>query len=207
MPLVNVQLTPGPADLPRPVRALLREADRRIEQYQSGGRVPAFVPSDFAGAYRILRALAESHLTAGPRFCEWGSGFGVVTCMAAQLGFDACGIETDADLVAAARRLADDFDLPVEYVCDSFVPAGGEACLDGCGELSWMTTTAGSANAELGLDVDDFDLIYAYPWPDEELATAGLFHRFAADGAVLVTYLGGGEFNVRRKTARRPARR
>jgi hypothetical protein len=170
-------------------------------------RTPAFVPSDFAGAYGVLAALAESNLAPGTRFCEWGSGYGVVTCLAAMAGFDACGIEIDADLVAAARELAADFDLPAEFVRDSFIPPGGEALADVAGSFSWLVTDAGSAGDELGLDADDFDVVYAYPWPDEEWVIDGLFRRYAAVGAVLVTYHGGEGFRARRKTAKRPARR
>src|SRR2546423_1671474 len=86
-------------------------------------------PAATLAAFGALQALAESALAPGGRFCEWGSGFGVVTCLAAMIGFDACGIEIEPDLVAAARRLAADFDLSAEFVCGSFVPRGGEACL------------------------------------------------------------------------------
>ncbi len=50
------------------------------------------------------------------RFCEWGSGIGVVTAMAEMLGFEACGIEIDAPLAAASRELLRDFKLsaPIE---------------------------------------------------------------------------------------------
>ena len=63
----------------------------------------------------VLRALSEGGLARGWRFCEWGSGFGVVVGLAALVEFDACGIEIEALLVAEARKLADDFDLPVEF--------------------------------------------------------------------------------------------
>ena len=135
MPLVNVPIPPISADLPAGTRDLLREAGERIEQYQSIGRCPAFVPSDHAGAFGVLRAIAETHLAPGNRFCEWGSGFGVVACLAAQLDYDASGIEIDGDLVAASRRLAADFELPVEFVCDSFIPPGGEDCADVSGRV------------------------------------------------------------------------
>src|SRR4051794_5489754 len=91
-------LPAGGAALPAAVRSFLEEAGRRIERFQSTSRSPAFVPSDYAGAYRVLRAVATTDLAPGERFCEWGSGFGVVTCLAAMVGFDACGIEIEAEL-------------------------------------------------------------------------------------------------------------
>ncbi len=54
----------------------------------------------------------------------------------------------------------------------------------------------------LGLDPEDFDVIYAYPWPDEEDLTAQVFHRHARDGAVLVTYHGGDGLRFRKKTGK-----
>src|SRR5262252_8771278 len=115
MPLVELELSVEGLALPGDVRSFLREADRRIERFLRAGRVPAFVPSDFPRAYRALRAVAEGGLAAGGLFCEWGSGFGVVACLAAMLDFDACGIEAEGELVEAARELADDFGLPVEF--------------------------------------------------------------------------------------------
>jgi hypothetical protein len=208
MPLVNVRIPPAAAAVPDDVRNFLRDAGQRIERFQSTSRCHGFVPSDHAGAYGVLRSIAEAHVAPGNRFCEWGSGYGVVACLAAMLDFDACGIEIDGDLVAAARQLAEDFNIPAEFVCDSFVPAGGEDCVEVAGAFAWMTTHAGRAEDELGLAADDFDVIFAYPWPDEEWVIDDLFKRYAAVGAVLVTYHGGEEgYRVRRKTARKPARR
>jgi len=208
MPLANVRVSPLTAPVPPEVGRFLRDAGERIERFQSTSRCHGFVPSDHTGAYGVLRAIAESHVAPGNRFCEWGSGYGVVACLAAMLDFESCGIEIDGDLVAAARRLAEDFGLPVEFACDSFVPAGGEDCVEVAGSFAWMTTHAGAAEDELGLAADDFDVIFAYPWPDEEWVIDDLFKRYAAVGAVLVTYHGGEEgYRVRRKVARKAVRR
>src|SRR5438874_6164144 len=111
MPLIELESLSVDTGIPPDVRRFLREADERIDDFQVWSRVPAFVPCDFEGAYRVLRAIADSTLARGLRFCEWGSGFGVTTCLAAMVGFDACGIEIDGELVAHAQRLADDFEL------------------------------------------------------------------------------------------------
>jgi len=199
MALVDIDLAVNGAALPADVSAFLREAERRIERFQRDCRVPAFVPSDHAGAYRVLRALAESGAAPGSLFCEWGSGFGVVACLAALLDFDAHGIEIEADLVEAARALAGDFDLPVEMVCGSFIPAGSEVRLSGEAAFSWLTTSAGRTDDETGLGPADFDVIFAFPWPDEEQVIATLFDRHASPGTVLVTYHEVQAFRVRRK--------
>lgn len=204
MSLVDLNLRIESATLPGDVRAFLREAERRIDRFR--GLVPGFVPSDFARSYAVLRALSEANLTAGNLFCEWGSGFGVVACLAALLDFDACGIEIEGTLVDAAQRLADDFGLPVEFIRGSFIPRNAEGFLDTADGFAWLTTEGGGTDEELGLAPDDFDVIFAYPWPDEEAVTEKLFERFAAQGAVLVTYHGGEEFRLRRKKRNKASR-
>jgi hypothetical protein len=207
MPLVEVELPVDSAAVPPEVRAFLGEADRRIEQFQATSSTPGFVPSDYVGAFGVLRSIVAANVAAGSLFCEWGSGFGVVAGLAAMLEFDAYGIEIDEALVAGARELAADFDLQVEFARDSFIPSGGEDCADVPLTFAWLTAESGRAEEELGLAVDDFDIIFAYPWPDEEHVIYDLFHRYAGVGSLLVTSHGGEGFRIRRKTAARAGRK
>src|SRR6185437_12874935 len=128
--------------------------------------------------------LAAQAETAGTLFCEWGSGFGGVTCLAALLEFDAYGIEVDSTLVRASRRLAADFDVPVEFAQGSFIPAGDRMSMRAAGSFAALTTTAEPAHEELGLATEDFGIIFAYPWPDEERAFSQLFERHAGAGTL-----------------------
>jgi hypothetical protein len=203
MPLLELKLPIDPTPPPRAVRLFLAEATRRIEEFQDRGGCHGFVPSDYSGAYHALQSLTENH-APGALFCEWGSGFGVVACLAAMLGFDAHGIEVRSELVEAARNLADDHDLAVEFMQGSFIPEGGEACLDADEDYAWLTT---EAHAHPELAPDDFDVTYGYPWPDEERLIADLFERFARPGALLLTHHGGDGFRLRRKAAERTHRR
>lgn len=200
MPLKDLHLPVSLAPLPPEVRRFLRAANRRVERFRRERPIGGFVPCDFERAYAVLHALAGSHLTAGNLFCEWGSGFGVVACLAAMLEFDACGIEIEPELVEAATQLADDFDLPVQFMQGSFIPRGAAIGSAGRSEYSWLATD----EDDLELGPDDFDVIFAYPWPDEEQLAADLFERYARAGAVLVTYHGGEEFQLRR-AVKRPA--
>jgi hypothetical protein len=199
MPLVDLDLFVAPEDLPADVRSFLLEAERRIERFQLTSRIPAFVPSDFGSSYGVLKELAAACRTPGKLFCEWGSGFGVVACLAAMLDFDACGIEIEAELVDAAQQLADDFGLPVKFIQGSFIPRDGESCPSMRQDFAWLTPEGGCTHKELELDPEDFGIIFAYPWPDEERVTAALFERYAHADAVLVTHHGGDAFRVRRK--------
>src|SRR5262249_61119214 len=131
----------------------------------------------------VLHGLAEADLAPGRLFCEWGRGFGVVACLAAMLDFDAWGIEIEGELVDAARQLAEDFDLPVEFVHGSFIPPGGAAHVESAAGFVWLSTEEGSRQADPGPDADELDLVFAYPWPDEERVLQDLFARYAAVGA------------------------
>ena len=195
MPLVDIEISTNGSVLPDDVVAFLREADLRVSQFvrNSPIRVTGFVPSDFVTVYHALRAISEANLAPGTSLCEWGSGFGVVASLAAMLEFKVCGIEIERGLVDASRRLADDFGLPVEFVHGSFVPSGAEAYAeeayaDNNAEFLWLVTDADDAYDELGLDPDDFDVVFAYPWPGEEYLITSLFEKYAAEGALLLMY-------------------
>jgi hypothetical protein len=54
----------------------------------------------------------------------------------------------------------------------------------------------------LQLDPDDFDIIFAYPWPGEEQVIFDLFADNAAVGALLLTYLGQEGLRLQRKVKR-----
>ena len=207
MPLVDVDLAIDAAPLPGEVRRFLRDAEQRIELFQRHSPVPGFVPSDFEAGFRILRSLAATVLVPGTLFCEWGSGFGVVACLAAMLDFDAYGIEIEEELVTAARRLAADFELPVEFIEGSFIPSAARAEVSLESSFSWLSTSECGRDDEPALSTSDFGVIFAYPWPDEEEFTKRLFAQYAQVGAVLVTHHGGEDFRIRRKTSGRMPRR
>lgn len=207
MPLRDLTLDVTPAALPAVAARYVREAEARIDRFQSACRVPAFVPCDYGAAFAVLRALSGNSVLRGHRLCEWGSGFGVVVGLAALLDYDACGIEIEESLVAEARALAEEFDLPAEFVRGSFVPRGAEDRVHAGGTYSWLTTEGDDAYDDLDLEVSDFDVVFAYPWPDEEAVVCDLFDRYAGAGAVLATYHGGGEFRLKRKVSGRKLKR
>jgi hypothetical protein len=207
MPLCDLPLPATDATLPAETARFLREAERRIDRFQADCRVHAFVPCDYRAAFALLRGLSEASLARGSRFCEWGSGFGVVAGLAAMLGFDACGIEIESSLVEESRRLAEDFDLPVEFVQGSFVPRGAEDRVHASGTYSWLTTEGDYAYDDLDSEISDMDVVFAYPWPDEEMVVCDLFEEFAGTGAILATYHSNSEFRLKRKVSRRKRRK
>lgn len=212
MPLVDIELSTNGSVLPDEVVAFLREADSRVSRFVRNSDISptGFVPSDFVTVCHALQAITEANLAPGTSLCEWGSGFGVVASLAALLGFDACGIEIERDLVDASQRLADDFGLPVEFVHGSFVPSGAEAeaeeaYTDNDSESFWLATDADDGYDALGLDPDDFSVVFAYPWPGEESLIASLFERYAAEGALLLTYNQYNAVRLRRKVGGKSA--
>lgn len=211
MPLIDIDILINDSVLPDDVVAFLREADLRVSQFVSNSPVcvTGFVPSDFVTVYHALRAIAEANLARGNSFCEWGSGLGVVASLAAMLDFKVCGIEIESGLIGAARSLADDFGLPVEFIQGSFIPQGAEADVaEAYAETSAayfrLDTDAEEAYAELGLGPNDFDVIFAYPWPGEECLIEGLFEKFAAEEALLLTYTQYNSVRLQRKVGEIP---
>ncbi len=211
MPLQDIDISINGLVLPDEVAAFLREADLRVSQFVKSSpiRITGFVPSDFATVYRSLRVIAEANLAPGTSLCEWGSGFGVVASLAAMLEFKACGIEIEKGLVDASRRLAEDFGLPVEFVHGGFIPQGAEADVEEAyantsRDYFWLVTDADDAYGELGRGPDDFDIVFAYPWPGEECLIDSLFEKYAAEKALLLTYTDYDSVRLRRKVGRVP---
>jgi hypothetical protein len=207
MPLVRLSLPDALSPAPPGVARFIVDAQSRIDSFIESHLtepIHSFVPSDFSLVYGALCHVAGAHLAPGPLFCEWGSGAGVVTCLAAMVGFDACGIEFEADLVECSVRLARDHHLTAGFCRGNFVPFGGQKIAEQVGEFEWLATGGPDPYDQMDLEIDDFDMVFAYPWPGEERVIERLFDRFASDGALLMTYNGEAEGVrlFRRRTAR-----
>jgi SAM-dependent methyltransferase len=202
--LVDVELTLPTAPIPTEVADLIADAKERIDELEDKSRaaMPAFVPSDFELSYHALVAIHSANLATGRRFLEWGSGIGVVACLAAQLGFDAIGIEIESRLVEIADDLAAAHSIDAEFLCGSFVPHGTEVTVGTADDFAWLSTTGPVAYDDLDLEPNDFDLIFAYPWPGEEQIIFDLFANHAATGALLLTYHGIEGVRLQRKMKR-----
>lgn len=185
---IEVALTDRPSS--SEVSEYLTEARARVESFIDENRVPAFVSCDFEPVYGALSEIRQLNLAPGNVFCEWGSGFGVVASLASMLGFEAYGIEIEERLVTHAEKLAGDFGHRVRFVNGSFVVHGAESIVETAvsSDVFWLDTEADDAYDELGLDPDDFDVVFAYPWPGEDDVITGLFDHVAAQGAILLTY-------------------
>ncbi len=143
-----------------------------------------FVPADY---HRVLDSLLTLR-APGLRFLEWGSATGVIAITADLLGFDAYGIELDPALVRVARDLARRYDSGVHFAEGSFLPAryryrpgDRDARLGSIGE-------GASGYLELQHPLEDFDLVFAYPWEGEAPIMRDVFERYGGSEARLLIY-------------------
>ncbi|MEX2139289.1 MAG: hypothetical protein WD894_08515 [Pirellulales bacterium] len=114
-----------------------------------------FVPSDYDVVYTLLMALARG------RFCEWGSGVGIVTGLAEMLGYTAQGIEIHEPLVKASHDLFTQFGLQARTEVGDYFER-----------------------------IDSADLYFSYCWPGVVERMQDRFLEIAAPGARLIVYYG-----------------
>lgn len=180
---------PAPIDpaLRARLDALRTEGWALWERFDLEVRGREFHPFVAANYDLVLESLI-AHRAAGQRFLELGSATGVITIMADLLGFDACGIELDASLVATARTLAEKHGSHARFVAGSFIPAGFDWPPSAGAAWSDTADTGRSAYLELGHALDDFDVVFAYPWGGEAAVMRDLMKRYGRDDALLLLH-------------------
>lgn len=161
----------------------------------------AFIAAD----YDAVRVALLAHRAPGARFLEWGSASGVIAIMADMMGFDAYGIELDASLVTTARALATRFDSRATFVTGSFLPTGYKR-LDGDDD-SETIGDGPSGYLQLGRALDDFDVVFGYPWDHDAPLMHDLMRQYGRPDALLLlndtesgvrAFRGGRELTVAR---------
>jgi hypothetical protein len=125
-----------------------------------------------------------AHRAPGARFLEWGSASGVIAIMADMVGFDAYGIELDASLVTTARALAARFDSRAQFVTGSFLPTGYRRL--GGDDSSETIGDGPSGYLQLGRALDDFDVVFGYPWDDDAPLMHDLMRQYGRPDALLL---------------------
>jgi hypothetical protein len=104
--------------------------------------------------------------------------------------------------VDVAEALARQHRITTQFIRGSFIPPGAEPRLESPDDVTWLTTTGPDGYHELQLDPDDFDVVFAYPWPGEEQTIFDLFDDCAATGALLLTFHGQDGIRLQRKVKR-----
>lgn len=149
--LEEIPLTPSGLPISARAAEFLKDGRSRIKSVQCFD----FVPSRYETAWAVLAGLPLGKL------CEWGSGLGIVVGLAEMLGFQAHGVEVDADLAASSRSLLRDHGL-----------------------LSNITT----GNY---LEIDcSADYYYVYCWPGQLLEVQQRFCQHAPTHAKLLACYG-----------------
>lgn len=199
MTLHTIELDAPDLPFPRELQELLEQeariradiADRPWEEPPGG-----FHPSDYARVYATLHALWRDDRLRGPVFCEWGSGTGVITLMAELVGFTAYGIELQPQLVA----LADDLGGSGKFACGTFVTEAAAKHWPEARTATFLDSAGEDGHALLGLDPQEIDVVFCYPWPPEEEVIEELFGLCCGPGAMLVTYRGSDRLTVQQRS-------
>ncbi|MDF2376319.1 MAG: hypothetical protein P1U81_08755 [Verrucomicrobiales bacterium] len=201
MSLEEIPLPTDPSSPSPEILSFLQEANRRADEFYDAGlglRYPKYIQSDPLLFHAAVTYLEEKGLLQGKVFCEWGCGFGIASGIASLMGMKAYGIELEEELVTRATKLMEDQNLPVEILNLSYLPDGFEES-EGHGGKDLITPGHTAAQSYVGsphydgLDPEEVDLFFVYPWPDQEEMMMDLFEAVATPGAILLMYLGDGE--------------
>ncbi|KAA5543835.1 class I SAM-dependent methyltransferase [Roseiconus nitratireducens] len=193
--------------LPAEIAERLASLRLRIEHFQDcwdQHRAEQFVAADYELVFQALRWLGECQPMIGRRFLEWGCGFAVVSCLADQLGWNAHAVEAHPDLVPQAEKTIRQWPARVELFAGNFLPHQAES-LAADPTLPSLGHGGPSPYEAWDLDLDDFALVYSYPWPGEDEFHEDVFDAYAAPGALLLMFIGPNEMRLWRKG--RPDRR
>ena len=173
-------------------------------------QAPRFVPSVPERVFAVLEEVTTRNLPPNRVFCEWGSGFGTATCLAALLGYEAYGLEIDEELVRRSRAIARRLRIPVTMLCTSLFPEGYGAYAGVDGAALVAPESLSDHNDEdrgplrydgmdIKIDIADIGVFFAYPWPEEQELMQQLFDAVAREGAILVVYHTDKDIRVVRK--------
>ena len=135
MPIEEIDLQIDETPIPGQVKSFLAEAELRIDELfdtEKNRKVPRFIPSNAELVYRHLSSIVSGDFSLGDNYCEWGSGYGVGSCIASMLGFNSFGIEIEPSLVQASRALAKNANINVTIIESDYMPEGFE-CYEGSG--------------------------------------------------------------------------
>jgi len=190
--------------IPANVQAVLNSADELLQAYWDQWHqrpIEQYVACDFRDVWRALFEITQSKLATGNTFCEWGCGFGIVTGLASQLGWEAVGIEAESFLVDRARAFLKLHHLPGEILHGNFLPHGSERLARSQSNHACLFHQVPNAYDQNDLELDDYAMVFAYPWPGEHHFQQEVFRHYAREGALLLMFLGPYEIELYRKTS------
>jgi len=166
------------------MRELWSESDAVWEGCRNQLEFGGFVSADYVEIYKHLVEL-QGQVT---NFLEWGSGLGVVAIMASRLGFESYGIEVEPLLIEHAQQLAESYGSEAEFAEGSFIPDDYQWGIEDVGNPSRTNFDARAGYDDLDMELRDFDLVYAYPWPDEHGLYFDIMRTCGGEQALFLTF-------------------
>ncbi len=163
---------------------LWEEADTIWTERQNEPAFHGYVSADYLAIYQMLLEFKER----GRTVLEWGSGLGVMTIMASRMGFDAFGIEAEEGLIDISNSLCAKYDSQAVFAHGSFIPDEFEWQPSADEDVDRTEVDAAAAYYLFDMEIRDFDLVYAYPWPDEHGLFRSIFRQFSQPGATFMIY-------------------
>lgn len=187
--------------VPQEISHRIADDLNRIEAFQDRWdrpQIEQFVAADYVHVFQVLDWTVGTQMMIGRRFLEWGCGFAVVSAIAAGFDLDVIGVEAEQELLAEGRRTIEAWEAPVELLHGNFLPSDADLLADDP-TLPSLGHEVPNAYDQLGLDLDDFALVYSYPWPGEDDFHERVFDRFANFGALLLMFCGPNDLRLQRK--------
>lgn len=165
-------------------RELFAEAAKIWEENESDFHFRDFIAADYERVYQAQAMLRDQCET----FLEWGSGLGAITSSAGLLGYEAFGIEIDPKMLRRSQELADKYQSNAEFGYGSFVPNAYEWTGEFEDEFFKTIIDEQDAYDDLDMELRDFDLVYAYPWPGEREFFVDILRKFGRPGALFMSF-------------------
>lgn len=162
--------------------------------------LPQYIECDFELVAIALKHCCDRDLIDGALFVEWGCGFGVVAGIASLLGLDSIGIEAEEFLCEEARKLLGSSNIDAEIWQGNFLPSGARDLSAPEDPLVSLTHDIEAAYDQRDFPLEDFAIVFVYPWPGEEHFLKLVFDRFARRGALLLLYRGPYHVELYRKS-------
>ena len=188
--------------LPEPITEWIGLSRQRIELYWdhfSKQPLPQYIECDFDLVALALAEVVGRDLVDGRLFVEWGCGFAVVTGIAALLGLDAVGIEAEEMLCVEGRKLLAKHGVQAEIWQGNFLPGGARRLAEDTDPLVSLTHSLPPAYELNQMGLDDFAIVFAYPWPGEEHFLRLVFDRYARPDSLLLMFRGPYHIELYRK--------
>jgi hypothetical protein len=181
--------TPAPDDdaLRARLAIVLEVGWAAYEEFTARVSDHAFHPFIAADYEQVVEALWPYRNT-GKRFLEWGSATGVIAIIADVLGLEAYGIELDSSLVNTSRELATRLGSGAQFVQGSFIPDGYRWRPRDGDDRTGTLGSGRSGYLQLGRPLDDFDIVFGYPWDGEVTMMLDIMQQYGRRDALLLVH-------------------